>query len=118
MNDIPEWNVPVFSEVRASFFMQNYTNDILEWKNDTLLQKFSQKQNLGKKTQHTMYKKPRKKPTHHEQQINLIITPSIASKKRQNDIAAETDKCKEGNHQGRFPSREAVKSPKHRKASE
>ena len=75
--------------------MQNYTNNIPEWKNDTLLQKFSQKQNPGKKTQHTMYKKQRKKPTHHEQEIDLIITPSIASKKRQNNNAAETDKCKE-----------------------
>ena len=38
-----------FLEVRASFFMQNYTNNIPECRNDTLLQKFSQEQNQSKK---------------------------------------------------------------------
>ena len=36
-------------EARASFFTQNYTNNIPEWKNDTLHQKSSQRLNPGKK---------------------------------------------------------------------
>ena len=73
--------------------MQNYTNDIPEWKNDSLLQKFLQKLNLGKKNTTTMDRKHRKKTTHHKQQINLLMTPP--SNKRQNDNAEETDKNKE-----------------------
>ena len=40
-----------------------------------------------------MDKRKGKKPTHNEQEIHLVITPP--SKKRRNDNAEETDKCKE-----------------------
>ena len=91
----------VILEVRTSFFMQNYTNDIPECRNETLLHDlgtptFTQKQNLGKKNTTYHGQKTKKMASCViRQEINLIIIPPVASKKRQNNNAAERDKGKE-----------------------
>ena len=54
--------------------------------------KFTQKQNPGKNT--TYHGQKTKKAASHKQQINLI-TPMVASKKKQNNNAAQKDKGRE-----------------------